>query len=116
VLLISPSFGMKEIGTVYLNPPPPLRDRITIIANVPGVISPARPATCLAGASINREDDAISRTGARTAFALVIHHRQFTWLRIERRLSSRSTAARTKSVRSSSSRSTTAIRAKVHCQ
>jgi hypothetical protein len=36
VRLISPSFGMTDIGTVYFNPSPPLRGRMMTTANVPG--------------------------------------------------------------------------------
>ena len=36
MLLIWPSFGMNDIGTVYFSPSPPLRGRITTTAKVPG--------------------------------------------------------------------------------
>src|SRR5688572_1328156 len=36
VLLISPSFGITDIGNVYFRPSPPLRGRIITTAKVPG--------------------------------------------------------------------------------
>jgi hypothetical protein len=36
VRLISTSFGINDIGTVYLSPAPPLRGFMTTTAKVPG--------------------------------------------------------------------------------
>ena len=85
MLLIWPSFGMNEIGTVYFNPSPPLRGRINTTAKVPGGDFSA--ATCSVPwpglAPTDRQHHAIGRAGAGHAFALVEHHGQFARLGVE---------------------------------